>query len=81
MVAAMEDDIFQGIGHVDTLTYQEMVQHPTVKTMAVSVCWIRFCLQHLLECAVLRCSPMLYMNFGDLFAQGQGAKMCGTYGD
>ena len=83
MVAAMGDDIFR-LGHVDTLTYQEMVQHPTVKTMAVSslldtlpacnTCW------NAPYCGV---RPMHnYMNFGDLFAQRpKTAKMCGTYGD
>jgi len=77
MVAAMGDDIFR-LGHVDTLTYNEIVQHPTVKTMAVaslldtlpgcSTCW------NAPYCGV---RPMHnYMNFGDLFAQRPRTPKC-----
>jgi His-Xaa-Ser system radical SAM maturase HxsB len=77
MVAAMGNDIFR-LGHVDELTYKDIVQHPTVKTMAVaslldslpgcSTCW------NAPYCGV---RPMHnYMNFGDLLGQRPRTPKC-----
>ena len=77
MVAAMGDDIF-AIGRVGEVTYNEVVNHPTVKTMAVAslldalpACW------NAPYCGV---RPMHnYMNFGDLVGQRPNTPKCAEH--
>ena len=77
MTAAMGNDLFQ-IGDVDTSTYVDMIQHPTVKAMATAslqdslpgcnTCWNKP------YCGV--CPMHNYMMSGDIFGQRPNSPKC-----
>lgn len=77
MTAAMGNDLFQ-IGEVGTTTYPEMIQHPTVRAMAVAslqdslpgchTCWNKP------FCGV--CPMHNYMKQGDIFGQRPTSPKC-----
>jgi hypothetical protein len=80
MVLAMGDPIF-ALGQVGTLTYDELVRHPTVKALAVasyvdslpgcSTCW------NAPWCGV---RPLHnYMHTGDLFGQRPNTPKCAEH--
>jgi uncharacterized protein len=77
MVSAMGDEIF-AIGHVDSSTYQDLVGHPTVRSLAVSSL-----LDTLPMCSSCWNAPYCgarplhnYMTSGDLFAQRPNTAKC-----
>ncbi len=77
MTSAMGNDLFQ-IGDVGTTTYPEMIQHPTVRAMAVAslqdslpgcnTCWNKP------FCGV--CPMHNYMKSGDIFGQRPNSPKC-----
>lgn len=80
MVAAMGDDIF-AIGHVDASTYDEIVKHPTVRSIAVASL-----LDSLPACHTCFNAPYCgvrplhnYMHTGDLFGQRPNTPKCAEH--
>ena len=80
MVAAMDDDIF-AIWHVAHSSYEELVNHPTVKAIAVASL-----VDNLPMCSDCYNAPYCgvrplqnYMNSGDLFGQRPNTPKCNEH--